>query len=311
MADLHSVLTAIIDNVEKVIVGKHRKVELAVTAMAGSGHVLIEDIPGVGKTSLVYALARSVSCGFRRIQFTPDTMPSDITGFSVYNPKTGEFVFQPGAVMSNFILADEINRATPKTQASLLEIMEENQVTVDSHTYCVEQPFMVLATQNPVEYLGTYPLPEAQIDRFALRLSMGYPGRAEEMQILPMSGSGRPPLEPVATAEDIVSIRRAAGRVRVAEELRGYIVDIAAATRGHADVTLGASPRGSIALFRMSQAYALLRGRDYVMPDDVKFLAPYVLAHRLILHSDARVAGRTAESVVKAILKQTPVPVLP
>ena len=309
--DLHRVLTAVVDNVERMIVGKRRQVELAVTAMAGSGHVLIEDIPGVGKTSLVYALARSVACGFRRIQFTPDTMPSDITGFSVFNPKTGEFAFQPGAVMSNFILADEINRATPKTQASLLEIMEESQVTVDSHTYRLEQPFMVLATQNPVEYLGTYPLPEAQIDRFSLRISMGYPGREEEIRILPMDREARQSLGPVAAPEDILAARRAAAEVRVADALRGYIVDIAAATRSHPDVELGASPRGSIALYRMSQAFALLKGRDFVTPDDIKFLAPYVLAHRLILRSDAKIAGRTAENIVAGILGQTPVPVLP
>lgn len=311
MDELCAVLNRVVANIEKVIVGKHRQVELVVAAMAGSGHVLIEDIPGVGKTSLVYALAKSVSCGFRRIQFTPDTMPSDVTGFSVYNPKAGEFVFQPGAVMSHFILADEINRATPKTQASLLEIMEENQVTVDSHTYRMEQPFMVLATQNPVEYLGTYPLPEAQIDRFSLRIAMGYPGREEEMRILAMGDTARRAIEPVAGQEDILAVRRAATQVRVADTVRGYMVDVASATRTHPDVELGASPRGSIALYRMSQGYALLRGRDYVTPDDVKFLAPFVLAHRLILRSDARIAGRTAESAVSDVLAKVPVPVLP
>ena len=309
MDDVQNVLIAIVENIEKVIIGKRWPIELVVTAMAGGGHVLIEDIPGVGKTSLVHALARSVSCGFRRIQFTPDTMPTDITGFSVYNPKTEEFEFRPGAVMSNFILADEINRATPKTQASLLEIMEENQVTVDTRTYRLDQPFMVLATQNPIEYLGTYPLPEAQIDRFSLKISMGYPGRDEEVRIISMDNAGRESLGPVATGQDILDVRQAAEQVFVDPSVRQYIVDITSATRSHPDVQLGASPRGSIALYRLSQAFALLRGRRYVIPDDVKQLAPYVLAHRLILRNEARIARKSAADIVGGILEATAVPV--
>lgn len=305
------ILTDIVDNVEKVIIGKRQTVELIVTALASAGHVLIEDIPGVGKTSLVYALAHSVSCGFRRIQFTPDTLPSDITGFSVYNPQKLEFEFRPGAVMSNFILADEINRATPKTQASLLEIMEENQITVDTKTYRLEQPFMVLATQNPVEYLGTYPLPEAEIDRFLIRVSLGYPGFEEEMRIIAMdSPAGRNALQPVATAGDILEIRRQAALVHVDEGLKKYIVDLVTGTRKCPDVTLGASPRGSISLYKISQAYALYRGRNYVIPDDVKLLAPYVLSHRLILNNEAKIGKKTAAEVMGAIIEKTAVPVL-
>lgn len=310
MESANTILGNIVDNIEKVIIGKRQAVELIVAAMASSGHVLIEDIPGVGKTSLVNALARSIDCGFKRIQFTPDTLPSDITGFSVFNPKTDKFEFRPGAVMSNFILADEINRAAPKTQASLLEIMEENQVTVDSQTFPMGQPFMVLATQNPVEYLGTYPLPEAQIDRFLIRVSLGYPDQSQEAQIISMDrGREREMLRPVAGAADIGAVKKAVDAVFVDESLKNYIVAIVAATRTHPQVLLGASPRGSISLYKISQACAAMSGRSYVIPDDIKRLAPFVLSHRLILTNEARIGKVTPDAVVSEILGQVPVPI--
>lgn len=302
-------LEGIVDNIEKVIVGKRNTIELVVLAMSCGGHVLIEDIPGVGKTSLVCALARSVDCTFKRIQFTPDILPSDITGFSLYNPKTGDFDFRPGAVMSNFVLADEINRTSPKTQASLLEIMEENQVTVDLKTYTPPQPFMVLATQNPIEYLGTYPLPEAEIDRFLIKVSLGYPTPDEEMQILNIGKrSMAEQLSPVADAKTILEIREAVSEVFVHDCIRKYIVDIVSSTRNNPELALGASPRGSIALFRMAQARALYCGRDYVIPDDVKYLAPYVLCHRLILARKTKLEGRTSKSILDGILKSVNTP---
>jgi MoxR-like ATPase len=297
------VLETVVNNIENAIVGKRRTVELVVLAMASGGHVLIEDIPGVGKTSLVWALAQSVDCSFSRIQFTPDILPSDVTGFSIYNPKTGEFDFRPGAVMSNFVLADEINRTSPKTQASLLEIMEENQVTVDLHTYTPPQPFMVLATQNPNEYLGTYPLPESEIDRFLIKVSLGYPDPDDEMRILSAGNHGAAAkLSPVADASDILAAREASGGVFVEKCVRKYIVDIVNATRKHPDITLGASPRGSISLYRMAQSRALYCGRNFVIPDDVKFLAPYVLCHRLILGREAKIAGKSPEDIIEGIL---------
>jgi MoxR-like ATPase len=301
----------IVDNIEKVIIGKRRTVELIVEAMASGGHVLIEDIPGVGKTSLVYALARSISCDFKRIQFTPDTLPSDITGFSVFNPKTNEFEFHRGAVMSNFILADEINRTTPKTQASLLEIMEECQVTVDTKTYKLDQPFMVLATQNPIEYLGTYPLPEAQIDRFLIKVSLGYPDMAQEAKIISMNLSKeKEQLRPVADAADIANVKKEVSTVFVDNSVQKYIVEIVSATRSHPDVLLGASPRGSISLYNICQAHAVYSGRNYVIPDDVKLLAPYVLSHRLILTHEAKISKTPVERIINQILNKTPVPAL-
>lgn len=309
MESARSTLVGIVNNIKKVIVGKQNTIELIVTAMAASGHVLIEDIPGVGKTSLVYALARSIDCGFSRIQFTPDTLPSDITGFSVFSPKTNEFEFRAGAVFSNFILADEINRATPKTQASLLETMEEKQVTVDSSTYELREPFMVLATQNPIEYLGTYPLPEAQVDRFMIRVSLGYPEPEQEMDIISRdTDSAKAALSPVTDATGIADIKDAVEKVRVDKDIRGYMVAITTATRNHSDIQLGASPRGSISLYRMCRAYALYKGRDYVLPDDVKLLAPYVLGHRLILSQEAKLAKRSVDRVLKEILGEVAVP---
>jgi MoxR-like ATPase len=311
MGNAQSIFMRIVDNIEKVIIGKRRTVELIVEAMASGGHVLIEDIPGVGKTSLVYALARSISCDFKRIQFTPDTLPSDITGFSVFNPKTNEFEFHRGAVMSNFILADEINRTTPKTQASLLEIMEECQVTVDTKTYKLDQPFMVLATQNPIEYLGTYPLPEAQIDRFLIKVSLGYPDMAQEAKIISMNLNGeKEQLRPVADAADIADVKKEVSAVFVDHSIKKYIVEIVSATRSHPDVLLGASPRGSISLYNICQAHAVYSGRNYVIPDDVKLLAPYVLSHRLILTHEAKISKTPVERIINQILNKTPVPAL-
>jgi len=295
--------------ISTVIVGKDETVQLVVLSLISGGHVLIEDIPGVGKTSLVSALSRAVSCRFQRIQFTPDIMPSDITGFSIFNQKTGEFEFRPGAAMSNFVLADEINRASPKAQASLLEVMEERQITVDSHTYVLEEPFMVLATQNPLDNVGTYPLPEAQIDRFQIRVSLGYPCLEEEMCIMAMKGNEKKELKAVATGADILELKAAAADIQVQPPVVRYIASMVAATRKHTSVLLGASPRGSIALYRMSQALVLCEGRNYVIPDDVKYLAPSVLAHRLILTHEAKLAKLTQEEIVHDVITRTEVPV--
>lgn len=296
----------IVENVGKVIIGKKPVVQLVMIALLSEGHVLIEDVPGVGKTSLVSAVARSVDCGFQRIQFTPDLMPSDITGFSIYNQKAGEFEFRKGAVMSNLILADEINRASAKTQASLLEAMEEKQVTVDSHTYKLEEPFMVLATQNPIESYGTYPLPDAQLDRFMLKTSIGYPDLEDEVDVLYLKQS-RAEVEAVASKTDILALREAALRVHIERVVGRYIVQIITAIRNHPDVTLGCSPRGSIALFRASKVYAMMQRRNYVIPDDVVFLAPYILCHRMILSNDAKMKQKTPEMVVEEVLRQVQV----
>ena len=301
---LHSIVRA----VGTAVIGKEQEIALVVLALIGGGHVLLEDVPGVGKTGLVSALSRAVSCGFKRIQFTPDIMPSDITGFSVYNQKTGEFEFRPGAAMSNFVLADEINRASAKAQASLLEVMEEKQVTIDGKTHILPEPFMVLATQNPLDNLGTYPLPEAQIDRFQMKLSLGYPSYEQERRIMAMTEEEKAEVPSVAAGADILAVREAAARVRVDDSLRNYIADLVTATRGHGSVALGVSPRGSIALYRLSRVRALYEGRDYVLPDDVKFLAPFVLAHRLILRPEAKLDGLMARTVIGGILEATPIP---
>lgn len=303
-----ALLDKVIENVEKVVIGKRSAIEMILLAMLAKGHVLIEDVPGVGKTTLVSAVAKSVDCRFKRIQFTPDLMPSDVTGFSVYNQKSGEFEFRPGGVMSNVVLADEINRASAKTQAALLEAMEEKQVTVDSHTYKLEPPFMVLATQNPVESFGTYPLPEAQLDRFMLKFSLGYPTLEEEASVIMIKQQTKEELQPVITQEDVVELVEMAQRIYVAPSLVKYIVEIVTATRTSADTVLGSSPRGGIALCRTSQAMALLRGRTYVMPDDIKFLAPFVLAHRLNLSHEAKIAKHTAINVVERALEDVLVP---
>lgn len=302
-------IRAIVDNIETVVIGKRSVVELVVTALICGGHVLIEDVPGVGKTSLVSALARTVSCPSKRIQFTPDIMPSDVTGFSVYNQKTGEFEFRPGAVMSSIILADEINRASAKTQASLLEAMEEKQVTVDSKTYRLEEPFMVLATQNPVDSFGTYPLPEAQIDRFLMKLSLGYPAPEEEIRVAFEVKKARSELRPVTDGKTVLALRETAERVYVSQELAKYIVSIVNATRTHPDVLLGSSPRGTIALVNACRAYALYQGRGYVLPEDVKYLAPHVLAHRLMLNHEAKIARRSEKDVIASVLGSVAVPI--
>lgn len=304
-------LLSVIGNIETVIVGKRKVVELIVLALIAEGHVLIEDIPGVGKTSLVSALAKSINCGYKRIQFTPDIMPSDVSGFSIYNQKTGEFEFREGAAMSNIILADEINRASAKTQSAMLEIMEEKQVTVDSNTYKMDKPYMVLATQNPIESLGTYKLPEAQIDRFMLKTSIGYPEIKDEINIVLGVERAKKNIKYVAERDDIVEIIDDAKNVKVSDLVASYIVSIVSATRNNSDIKLGSSPRGSIALKSLCRAYAIYNGRNYVIPDDVKFLAPYVLSHRIILTNAARNEKKKPEDIIAEITKNTIVPVKP
>ena len=294
----------VIRNIEKVIVGKRESVELAVIALLCQGHLLIEDVPGVGKTMLARSLARSVGCDFSRIQFTPDMLPSDVTGVSIFNQAIKDFEYRPGPIVAQVVLADEINRATPKTQSALLEAMEERQVTVDGVTHILPQPFMVLATQNPIEYEGTFRLPEAQLDRFLLRIRLGYPRLENEVDVLDRQQFGHPVLDikVVATVEDVLSAQKAIQAVHISEEVKRYIVEITSGTREHPEVYLGASPRGSLALYRASQAHGALRGRDYVLPDDIKALAIPTLAHRIILGPGARLKNLTAEDVVQAVI---------
>ncbi|MBI3972016.1 MAG: MoxR family ATPase [Chloroflexi bacterium] len=308
--DIKAIADKIIVNVERVIVGKHEEVELALVAVLCHGHLLIEDVPGVGKTMLAKSLAKSVGCTFKRIQFTPDLLPSDVTGVTIYNQKSGEFQFRSGPVMSQIVLADEINRATPKTQSALLEAMEERQVTVDGHTYMLPTPFLVMATQNPIEYEGTFPLPEAQLDRFMMRISLGYPSRGDELTILSSQQLSHPidDIGQVISAEEVVDLQRAIRNVYVDRLVMEYIVDVATATREHQEVYLGASPRGSQALYRAVQARAALHGRDYAIPDDVKALAPATLAHRLIVSPAARIRNIDTRQVIREILDSVPVP---
>jgi MoxR-like ATPase len=300
----------VISNVEKVIVGKRGALELAATCLLCQGHLLIEDVPGVGKTMLARSLARSIGCSFNRLQFTPDMLPSDVTGVSIFNQESRQFEFRAGPVMAQVVLTDEINRATPKTQAALLEAMEERQVTVDGTTHILPRPFMVLATQNPIEYEGTFPLPEAQLDRFMLRLKLGYPGKQDETRVLERQQYKHPfeELASVVTTDDLFAAQEAVKAVYVAPQVKDYIVELSNHTRNHADVYLGASPRGSLALFRTSQARAAMQGRDYVLPDDVKALAVPALAHRVILGPAARLRDLTSDSVVQDILKKVAVP---
>lgn len=302
-------ITAIVDNIETVIRGKREQVELAVLCMLAEGHVLIEDVPGVGKTSLVSVLAKTIDCSYSRIQFTPDVMPSDISGFSIYNQKTGEFEFRAGAAMSNIVLADEINRASAKTQSAMLEIMEERQVTVDGHTYPMEKPFMVLATQNPIESLGTYQLPEAQIDRFMIKLSLGYPDFSDEVDVVLNGRETKQKIHAAVDAQTILALIDTCYQVHTEPLVAQYIVRIVEATRTHAEIKLGASPRGSIALSALARAYALYHGRDYVLPDDVKYLAPYVLAHRISLTYTAKTEKRDPKDLIRSIVEQVVVPV--
>ena len=301
---------SIVKNVEKVIIGKRETIELLLIAFFCDGHVIIEDIPGVGKTSLASAVSRSVQCSFRRIQFTPDVLPSDITGFYIYNQKSGEFEFRKGLVMSNIILADEINRTPPRTQASLLEVMEERQVTVEGNTFKLPSPFMVIATQNPAEYLGTYPLPEAQIDRFFLKLSMGYPQIEEEMQMLARFKETSPlfELEPVVEKEEIIKMQAQVRQVYVDNSISRYIIEIINKTRNHNDIILGASPRASLCLYRGAQGWALRQGRNYVLPDDVKKLVIPVLSHRLMLKQEAKIKRISTEEILCDILHSVKIP---
>ncbi|HEY5497717.1 MAG TPA: MoxR family ATPase [Syntrophales bacterium] len=300
----------IIENVSHVIVGKEHSIELLLVALLADGHVLIEDIPGLGKTLIAKSLARSIGASFKRVQFTPDLLPGDITGFNVYNQQSGHFTFQPGPVMTHVLLADEINRTIPRTQSSLLESMEERQVTVDGKTYSLPHPFFVMATQNPIELEGTFPLPEAQLDRFLLRIRLGYPGQQEEIAILERFREKDPlrELEPVATPEQIAELQEARKRIRVSQPVKEYITSIVSATRHSPSLRLGASPRGSLSLMRAGQALAALRDRDYVLPDDVKSLAVPVLAHRLILKEEERLRGEIQESLLEEIVRQIPVP---
>jgi MoxR-like ATPase len=312
-AEVPALLKAIEENIEKVIIGKKETIQFILVGLLGKGHILIEDVPGVGKTTLVSALARSLNLSFKRIQFTPDVLPSDITGFSMYNFKTGQIEFHPGMIMSQIVLADEINRTSPKTQSSLLEAMEEGQVTVDGVTYPIPQPFMVLATQNPVEYVGTYPLPEAQLDRFFLKVSIGYPNKEEEMAILSRFQEENPlkNLHSVAKAEDLIELQQQVRNVNVAEPIKEYIALIVEYTRDHKDLNLGASPRGALYLMRAAQAYAFLQGRNYVIPDDVQKMTLPVLSHRLILKPEARLKEMTADRILKSVLNSIFVPVIP
>ena len=303
-------LKKIIKNVENVIVGKRDAIELVITALISNGHILLEDVPGVGKTRLIAAVARSIDGSFKRIQFTADVLPSDVTGFSVYNQKTGEFEFKNGAIMSQFVLADEINRTSPKTQAALLEAMEEKQISVDGVTYKMPQPFMVMATQNPIEFMGTFPLPEAQLDRFLIKISVGYPDAESERSVLSMHQMDDPfeTLQAVATPEDIINIQNEVKKVFVHENLEKYIVSIVSATRNHPSVRLGASPRASLALYRTAQATAYINGRDFVIPDDIQKMVIPVMAHRIILSQETKFSNTTADDVLNEIKKTVPVP---
>ncbi len=301
---------AVTSNIERIIQGKRPVIELVVASLVAEGHVLIEDVPGVGKTLLAKALARSIDCDFQRIQFTPDLLPSDVTGVSVWDRERGTFTFRPGPVFANVVLGDEINRASPKTQAALLEAMEERQITVDAETRVLDAPFIVIATQNPIEHEGTYPLPEAQLDRFMMRVTMGYPERAKELEMLETHGGASrfDDLEPVVHAADVITMTSIARRVHVAEVLRGYLIDVAEATRNHPDVLLGASPRATLFLQRASRAIAAADGRDYASPDDVKSILRPVLGHRLIVRPEAQMRGVTALDVIDQIASSVPVP---
>jgi len=301
----------IIENIEKVMIGKRDVAELSLIALLAQGHVLLEDVPGVGKTMMVRSLAKSVGANFRRIQFTPDLLPSDVTGVSIYNPKEMEFQFLPGPILGNIILADEINRTSPKTQSALLEAMEESSVTIDGVTHKLKKPFFVMATQNPIEYEGTYPLPEAQLDRFLLKMKMGYPTHEEEIEVLTRVQTSAPieELESVVSLEELLMLQAEVKKVYVDATIKKYIVDLASESRTHRNVYLGVSPRGSIALMRAVQSYAFVQGRDFVIPDDVQYLTKAVFSHRIIMKSEAKFDGITAEDIMGEILAAVQVPV--
>lgn len=310
MKDVQTIAEKVINNVEKVIIGKHEEIKLTLVGLLCRGHLLIEDVPGVGKTMLARSIAQSIGCTFRRIQFTPDLLPSDVTGVTIFNQKTREFEFRPGPVMAQIVLTDEINRATPKTQSALLEAMQERQVTVDGVTYPIPEPFLVLATQNPIEYEGTFPLPEAQLDRFMMRISLGYPSPEDEVSILDSQQYTHPveTLGQVIDAQELLDAQEKVKEVYVDPLIKEYIVTLVNATRRHPDTYLGASPRGSLALYKTGRARAAILGRDYVIPDDVKALAMLALAHRLIVSPSARIKEVDPKLVVEEILNSVPVP---
>jgi len=310
MADIQATANRIVENVERVIVGKRQPVQLTVLGLLCQGHILIEDVPGVGKTVLAKSLAKSVGCVFQRIQFTPDMLPSDVTGVSVFNQGTREFEFRPGPIHAQIVLVDEINRATPKTQSALLEAMEERQVTVDGHTYPLDVPFMVLATQNPIEYEGTFPLPEAQLDRFLLRIRLGYPGKEEEIEVLDRQQHTHPinALQQVVDVDELLAAQEAVKDIYVDPLVKEYIVNLVRQTRDHPDVYLGSSSRGALAIYRLGQARAALMGRDYVLPDDVKALAGPALGHRIIVGPAARIKDIEPEQIVQDLLDNMAVP---
>lgn len=307
----NDVIESILKNIDRVIIGKRPITQLSLVALLAEGHMLLEDVPGVGKTMMVRALSASISANFKRIQFTPDLLPSDVTGTNIFNPRDQEFVFRPGPIMGNIILADEINRTSPKTQSALLEGLEEASVTIDGVTRKLEQPFFVMATQNPIEYEGTYPLPEAQLDRFMLKVKMGYPTVQEEIEVLSRAQFRHPieDISPVATLEDIRTLQAQVKQVIVENEVKRYIVEISNKTRSHSSVYLGVSTRGALALMKAGQAYALIQGRDYVIPDDIQYLAPFVLSHRIILKPEVRYSGVTQESLIKEMVANTSIPV--
>lgn len=308
---MHPTIKQLLDNIENVIIGKREAALLSLVALLAEGHVLLEDVPGVGKTKLVKTLAKLVGLEFKRIQFTPDLLPSDVTGVSVYNPKTLQFEFRPGPIMGNIILADEVNRTSPKTQSALLEGMEEGNVTIDGKTMSLPKPFFVLATQNPIEYEGTYPLPEAQLDRFLLKMKLGYPSYEEEIEVLSKAEQEQSfeETKAVITKEELIRLQKESQNVYMDEAIKKYIISLVQKTREHPSIYLGVSPRGSIALMKAAKAYAFIQARDFVIPDDVQYLAPYILSHRMILISEAKFAGKSCEEIVQEIINDTPVPI--